>query len=335
MTSPSEILSQDEVDALLKGVNGDAEEPAEVEQDASGVRPYDLANPERTVRGRMPTLEIINDRFTRLVRLGLTNFMRRSPDVTTGPVKVQKFGEFTRNLVVPTNLNVVQIKSLRGTGLIVFEPNLVFSVVDNLFGGDGRYHVRIEGRDFTPTERRIIERLLEVVIHEYQNAWAPVHALELEFVRSEMNTQFANIASAGELVVTSSFAVELGNAGGNIHICLPYAALEPLRDVLANVRTGAEAEIDQRWMHMLTRQVQLAEVQLTAPLANVKFKIGDLMKLKAGDVISVDLNETVMAEVEGVPILQCRYGTSAGKYALKVDRVMPVSNNDLSPSNGE
>jgi flagellar motor switch protein FliM len=325
MTSPNEILSQDEVDALLKGVNG---EPAESEAAESafedGVRAYDFDNPERIVRGRLPTLEIINDRFARLARMGLYNLMRQNPDVTPGQVKVQKFADFKRNLVVPTNLNIVQVKPLRGMGLVVFDPALVMAVVDTLFGGDGRFHVRVEGRDFTAVEQRIIERLLGVVLEEYTRAWEPVFGLSLEFVRSEMNTQFANIASAGELVVTSSFTVDMGSVSGAIHVCIPYSTLEPIRDILASLRSGGEADADQRWLKQLSKQVQLAEVQLSAPLARVPATMGDLMKMKAGDVIPFELSPNIVAEVEGVPILDCRFGTSGGRYALKVNRVMAV-----------
>src|SRR3954470_7326354 len=158
----AELLSQEEVDALLKGVTGEVDEPKD-DLDPSGIRPYNLATQERIVRGRMPTLEIINDRFARLLRIGMFNFMRRSPEISVGGVKVTKYSEFIRNLVVPTNLNVVHMKPLRGSCLFIFDPSLVFAVVDNLFGGDGRFHSRVEGRDFTLTEQRIIQKMLLVV----------------------------------------------------------------------------------------------------------------------------------------------------------------------------
>lgn len=165
-----DILSQDEVDALLRGVSGTSEAD---DAHIAPVRPYDIGRQERIVRGRMPTLEIINERFARNLRIGLFNFIRRNAEISVGPVRVQKYSEFIRNLVVPTNLNLVHVKPLRGTGLLIFDPDLVFLVVDNMFGSDGRYHVRVEGRDFTPTEQRIIRRMLDVVFTEYQKAWEP------------------------------------------------------------------------------------------------------------------------------------------------------------------
>jgi len=187
-----DILSQEEVDALLRGVTGETEE-ASTEQDTGGVRTYDIGRQERIVRGRMPTLELIHERFARLFRIGLYNFMRRSAEISINPIKVQKYSDFIRNLVVPTNLNVVHAAPLRGSELVIVEPTLVFQVVDHLFGGNGQIHTRIEGRDFTPTEQRVIMRILDVVFAEFEKAWATVYPLKYEYVRSEMNTQFANI----------------------------------------------------------------------------------------------------------------------------------------------
>src|SRR3954471_2692215 len=225
------FLSQEEVDALLKGVNGDQDD-AQAPEEVAGVRTYNLATQERIVRGRMPTLEIINERFARLLRIGLFNFVLRTPEISVGPVRVVKYSEFVRNLVVPTNLNLVHCKPLRGTALLIFNPELVHMVIDNLFGGNGQFHTRVEGRVFTQTEQRIIRRMLEVVIEDLERAWAPVHPLKLEYIRSEMNTQFANIATPNEVVVVTTFNIELGNAGGEFHICMPYSMIEPLRDTL-------------------------------------------------------------------------------------------------------
>src|SRR5438552_3401524 len=255
------FLSQDEVDALLKGVNGDQDE-IQAPEDISGVRPYNLATQERIVRGRMPTLEIINERFARLLRIGLFNFLRRSAEVSVGSVRVSKYSEFIRNLVVPTNLNLVHMKPLRGTALIVFDPGLVFLLVDNLFGGDGRFHTRVEGRDFTQTEQRIIQRVLNIVFETYAKSWEPVYPLEFEFIRTELNTQFANIATPNEVVVTTTFTVELGSVSGEMHFCTPYSMIEPIRDTLTSSLQGEALEVDKRWIRLMTQQIQVAEVEL-------------------------------------------------------------------------
>jgi flagellar motor switch protein FliM len=319
-----EFLSQDEVDALLRGVSGE-QESAPAAEAGDGPRLYNLATQERIVRGRMPTLEIINERFARQLRIGLFNFMRRSPEISIGPVRVIKYGEFIRNLVVPTNLNIVQVRPLRGSGLFIFDPSLVFTVVDNLFGGDGRFHTRVEGRDFTPTEQRIIQRLLGVVFEEYQKAWHPVHPLKFEYVRSEMHTQFANIATPTEIVVATTFTVELGSAGGDFHICLPYSTIEPIRDVLYSPLQADHAEPDTRWLRMLSKQVQVAEVELVARLSEIPVKVRGLVGLKPGDVIPLDMPSSIVASVDGVPVFECKYGTLNGQYAIKVEKILTVT----------
>ena len=331
---PGDFLSQDEVDALLRGVNGE-EESNDSAKDEEEVRSYNLAKQERIVRGRMPTLEIINERFARLLRIGLFNFMRRSPEISVGTVKVLKYNEFIRNLVVPTNLNVVSFKPLRGNALFIFDPSLVFAVIDNLFGSDGRFHTRVEGRDFTQTEQRIIARMLDVTFAEYTKSWAPVYPIKPEYIRSEMHTQFANIATPSEIVVTSTFTIELGSAGGSLHICIPYSTMEPIRDLLYSSMQGDQAEPDKRWLKMLKKQVQLADVDLVAKLAETRLTIADITHLQIGDVIPIDIAKTVIAAVDNVPVFECSYGTNNGQYAIRVEKTLaiPPSDNQLDDNN--
>ena len=314
-----DFLSQEEVDALLKGVTGDSDDtPAE--DDTGVIKGYDLGRQERIVRGRMPTLELINERFARYLRIGLFSYMHRSTEISVGPIKVQKYSEFIRNLVVPTNLNLIQAKPLRGTGLIVFDPNLVFLVVDNMFGGDGRFHTRVEGRDFTATEQRIIQGILGVVFEEYQKAWAPIHPLKFEYVRSEMNTQFANIATPSEVVVSVTFTIELSGTTAEMHFCLPYSMVEPIRDVLYSTMHSEQASSDKRWTGTLTRQLQTAEVELVATLGNTSVTFGDIVNMKVGDIIPITIDPQVPVAINGVPVVECRYGIRNGQYALKIER---------------
>ncbi|MES2319304.1 MAG: flagellar motor switch protein FliM [Pseudomonadota bacterium] len=315
------FLSQEEVDALLKGVNGDQDDAAAPEE-AAGVRTYNLATQERIVRGRMPTLEIINERFARLLRVGLFNFLRRSAEISVGSVRVSKYSEFIRNLVVPTNLNLVHMKPLRGTALMVFDPGLVFLLVDNLFGGDGRFHTRVEGRDFTQTEQRIILRILDIVFEAYTKSWEPVFPVEFEYIRSEMNTQFANIATPNEVVVSSTFTVELGSVSGQIHFCMPYSMIEPIRDALTSSLQGEALEIDKRWIRLMTQQIQIAEVELVATLGTGRASFDDILNFKVGDIIPLVVSEQIQATVDGVPVMDCTYGVLNGQYALKVEKLL-------------
>ena len=315
------FLSQEEVDALLKGVNGDQDDAA-VPEETTGIRTYNLATQERIVRGRMPTLEIINERFARLLRVGLFNFLRRSAEVSVGSVRVSKYSEFIRNLVVPTNLNLVHMKPLRGTALMVFDPGLVFLLVDNLFGGDGRFHTRVEGRDFTQTEQRIILRILDIVFEAYTKSWEPVFPVEFEYIRSEMNTQFANIATPNEVVVSSTFTVELGSASGQIHFCMPYSMIEPIRDALTSSLQGEALEVDKRWIRLMTQQIQIAEVELVATLGHGRASFDDILNMKVGDIIPLTVSEQIQATVDGVPVMDCTYGVLNGQYALKVEKLL-------------
>jgi flagellar motor switch protein FliM len=315
-----DFLSQDEVDALLKGVTGETDEPEESQGEGSDIRAYNIGTQERIVRGRMPTLELVNERFARSLRIGLFNYMHRNAEISVGPIRVQKYSEFIRNLVVPTNLNLVVAKPLRGTALFVFDPNLVFLVVDNMFGGDGRFHTRVEGRDFTATEQRIIQGLLGVVFAEYSKSWKPVHEINFEYVRSEMNSQFANIATPSEIVVSTTFTLEFGGATADMHICFPYSMLEPIRDLLYSTMQSDQLSSDKRWIGTLRKQLQGAEVELVAHLGSGKITLGQILKLKAGDVIPLNISERIEAMVDNVPLMECTYGQQNGQYALKLER---------------
>ena len=320
-----QILSQDEVDALLQGITGESQKLEQEQVEEGAIRNYDLASQERIVRGRMPTMEIINERFARNIRTGLFNFIRKSPEISIGSIKVQKYSAFLREIVVPTNFNIVSVRPLRGSGLIVCDPTLVFAVIDALFGGAGKYHTRIEGRDFSPTEQRIIKRLVDVVTSEYKKAWSGIYPLELEYQRSEMQPQFANIATPSEIVVATSFTLEVGDTTGTIHFCIPYATLEPIRDVLYSTIQGDASEPDKRWVNLIKQQIQSANVELIAELAQAPATVEQLLSFKVGDFIELDLHQAIQAKVVGVPVFDCHYGTSNGKYALKVNQLLTNS----------
>ena len=320
-----QILSQDEVDALLQGITGESQKQEKEETPSGGIRDYNLASQERIVRGRMPTLEIINERFARNIRLGLFNFIRKSPEVAIGAITVQKYSAFLRDIVVPTNFNIVSVRPLRGSGLIVCEPTLVFAVIDSLFGGIGKFQTRIEGRDFSPTEMRIIQRLVDLIVGEYKKAWASIYPLELDYQRSEMQPQFATIAAPGEIIVATSFTLEIGESTGTIHFCIPYATLEPIRDVLFSSMQGDTQEPDRRWLNLLKQEIQSAQVELVAELATAPATVEQLLAFKPGDFIELDLHPNIEVNVAGVPVLECHYGTSNGRYALKVDHLLTTA----------
>lgn len=325
-------LSQDEVDALLQGVTGDTDAIYVPPPAPEGLPTYNFGTDDRIVRSRMHTLEVINERFARHLRSSLLTFMRRNADISVGAVQIQKYGDFIRHLPVPSNINLLHMKPLRGTALFVFDPKLVFLVVDNLFGSDGRYHFRIEGRDFTPTEQRIIKRLLNLALDSYGSAWQPVYPLDFEYVRSEMQAKLANIVAPNEVVINTTFHIEFGPIGGALNVCIPYSMIEPIRDLLSNPLQD-EIEVDKRWVKQLSQQVQSADVELRAHFLTLQSSIGQLLKLQVGDVLPVEIPQTIVAKVNGVPVMDCGYGTSKNHYALRVQKMIHHQDSDSSKEN--
>lgn len=314
----SDLLSQDEIDALLHGVDDVEEEEVEVAEVDSSAIEYDFSSQDRIVRGRMPTLEIVNERFARHMRVSLFNMMRRSAEVSINGIQMIKFGEYIHTLFVPTSLNMVRFRPLKGTGLITMEARLVFILVDNFFGGDGRYHAKIEGREFTPTERRIIQMLLKLIFEDYKEAWAPVMDVSFEYLDSEVNPAMANIVSPTEVVVISSFHIELDGGGGDFHVALPYSMLEPIRELLdAGVQSDKE-DTDLRWSKALRDEMMDVKVEISATLLDVELPLQQVMELEAGDIIPIEMPEHVVMFVEDLPTFRTKMGRSRENVALQV-----------------
>ncbi len=311
-----DLLSQDEIDALLHGVDeGDIETEDEIDSD--GVKNYDLTSQDRIVRGRMPTLEMINERFARYTRISLFNLLRRNADVASGGVQILKFGEYIHTLYVPTSLNLVKIRPLRGTCLFILDAKLVFKLVDNFFGGDGR-HAKIEGREFTPTEIRIVQMVLEQVFVDMKEAWNAVMKVDFEYTGSEVNPAMANIVSPSEVVVVSTFHIELDGGGGDMHVALPYSMIEPIREVLdAGVQSDVD-DVDERWITALQQDILDARIPLNAAVVKQKVTLGRLSKLKPGDIIPVEMPEDVTVTANGIPIFRAKVGQCNEHLALKI-----------------
>ncbi|MGL4458138.1 MAG: flagellar motor switch protein FliM, partial [Plesiomonas shigelloides] len=280
----SDILSQDEIDALLHGVD-DVVDDAPEQPKSQGVKAFDFSSQDRIVRGRMPTLELINERFARHMRISLFNMMRRTAEVSINSVQMLKFGEYVHTLFVPTSLNMVRFRPLKGTALITLEARLVFILVENFFGGDGRFPNKVEGREFTPAERRIIQMLLKLIFGDYKEAWGPVMDVEFDYLDSEVNPAMANIVSPTEVVVVSSFHIELDGGGGDVHITMPYSMLEPIRELLDAGVQGDKSDTDMRWGKALREEIMEINVDLRAKLLDVDLTLRDLMNMKAGDII--------------------------------------------------
>ncbi|WP_415893369.1 flagellar motor switch protein FliM [Neptuniibacter sp. PT8_73] len=316
--SVKDLLSQDEIDALLHGVDdGDVETSEDAEVEEGDVRGYDLASHERIVRGRMPTLEMVNERFARYTRISLFNLLRRAADVTVGGVQVMKYGDYIHTLYVPTSMNLIRVNPLRGTALFIMDAKLVFKLVDNFFGGDGR-HAKIEGREFTPTETRLIHKALEQFFIDLEEAWAPVKELAFEHLGHEMNPAMANVINPTEVVVVSTFQVDLEGGSGEFHVAMPYSMLEPIRDLLVSGFQNSEDEKDERWQIALQRDILMAGLPLEMTLAQQDMTLRDVLELEAGDVIPIELPETFELKANKVPVYNCTMGVSRGNLAVKI-----------------
>ena len=311
-----DLLSQDEIDALLHGVD-DGLVQTETAAEPGSVKSYDLTSQDRIVRGRMPTLEMINERFARYTRISMFNMLRRSADVAVGGVQVMKFGEYVHSLYVPTSLNLVKIKPLRGTALFILDAKLVFKLVDNFFGGDGR-HAKIEGREFTPTELRVVRMVLEQAFVDLKEAWQAIMEVNFEYMNSEVNPAMANIVGPSEAIVVSTFHIELDGGGGDLHVTMPYSMIEPVREMLD---AGFQSDLDdqdERWSKALREDVLDVSVPLSATVARRQLRLRDILHMQPGDVIPIELQDELVMRANGVPSFKVKLGSHKGNLALQV-----------------
>ncbi|MBC3304454.1 flagellar motor switch protein FliM [Pseudomonas cedrina] len=316
-----DLLSQDEIDALLHGVD-DGLVQTETAAEPGSVKSYDLTSQDRIVRGRMPTLEMINERFARYTRISMFNMLRRSADVAVGGVQVMKFGEYVHSLYVPTSLNLVKIKPLRGTALFILDAKLVFKLVDNFFGGDGR-HAKIEGREFTPTELRVVRMVLEQAFIDLKEAWQAIMEVSFEYINSEVNPAMANIVGPSEAIVVSTFHIELDGGGGDLHVTMPYSMIEPVREMLD---AGFQSDLDdqdERWVKALREDLLDVDVPLSATVARRQLRLRDILHMQPGDIIPVELPEEMIMRANGVPSFKVKLGSHKGNLALQV--VEPIN----------
>ena len=331
-----DVISQAEVDALMLGVL-----PDDVHAGAGGTRrsgqapaqqvplqvplqgdvqPFDVASLEHIVRGRMPTLEIINERFARHLHAGLLELTGQSAAISAGQVTVQKYSAFASTLGVPSNCNVVAIRPLRGNGMLVCDPMLISAVIDLLYGGSGRLLGRLDGRAFSDSEQRALNRLVGVITEGYNRAWRGICPLELVHLRSEVQPELANIAVPGERVMTTSFQLEIGEASGEIHFCFPCVTMEPVRDILHSTTQPDFTQADRRWVNQLTREIQSVEVTLVAQLAVLDTTVAQLVSMKAGDFIGLKVEPLISAMVDGMPVFGCQYGTVNARHAIRINQ---------------
>ncbi|MFO7324132.1 MAG: flagellar motor switch protein FliM [Pseudomonadota bacterium] len=317
----NEILDQDAIDALLDGLNeGSVDTRPQEPEDPAAVRVYDFSTQTRIVRGRMPTLEMINERLARSLRTSLFRMLRRSPEVEVLGISTPKYADYVPTLKVPTSLNQIRFHPLTGTGLLIFEAGLIFTIIDALFGGRGR-HAKIEGREFTLTEEQILGMLLGEVIEGMESAWAPVFEGRVEHIGSEMNPHFANIVSPTEIVVVSRLRVDLDGRGGEIHVTLPYAMIEPIKDTLRAGMKTDRIDSGERWSQLLRNELEEATVDLVARVGTAELPLRSLLAMKPGDIIPCDFDGTATVFSDGIELFRGELGQSRGRHVVRVDRM--------------
>jgi flagellar motor switch protein FliM len=312
----AEILEQAEIDALVNGVRSGAVD-TEPRRSDGVAKEYDFATQTRIVRGRMPTLEMINERVARALRMSIFGMLRRTPDISVQGVSTCKYAEYVSTLAVPTSLNQIRFLPLSGTGLMIFEAKLIFAMIDVFFGGTGR-HVKIEGRDFTPTENKMIELLMEQVVTATQDAWTAVLPAKIELINREMNPNFANIVSPTEIVVVSRLRIEFEGRGGEVHLTLPYSMLEPLKDTLRAGMQSDRADREEKWSQLLRNELEESEVDIVTRLGTAHTTLGKLIDMRAGDVIPIEFDGQATVLADGIPLFWGELGQQRGQQVVRV-----------------
>lgn len=320
--SVKDLLSQDEIDALLHGVDdGDVDTSDDEAGDSDlgeGVERYDLANQDRIVRARMPTLEMINERFARYSRNSFFNLLRKGVDVTVDGIQVMKYSDYLSTLYVPTSMNLMRMEPLKGTALLIFDAKMVYRVVDQFFGGDGR-HAKIEGREFTGTEMRIVNKIIEEAFKDLSESWRQVHPIQFELVGSEMNPAMANVVTGNDVVVVSSFQIDMEGGTGEMQVVIPYAMLEPIKGIIHSGMVDQKRSQDNVWHQTIQKDLGKAPVGLNLKVLERQLSLREVMQLQAGDVIPVEMPEHTTLEINAVPIYNCQLGQSHGNLAVRIN----------------
>lgn len=318
------ILSQDEVDALLKGVeSGEIDTESASQKDIEGIRPYDFTSQEKIIRGRMPGLEMANEAFTRLFRTSLSNLLMKFIDVSTQGLEIIKFGDFIKTIPVPSSINIFKMTPLKGCALLVVEAPLVFAFVEFFFGGSSAENVKSEGRAFTPIEGRVIQRIVKIALQDMQESWKGITHVEPELIGMEINPQFVTIVTPAEIVIKIDVLVEIENFSGKMFFCIPYSTVEQIKEKLYSGIHGDKLEADQRWTKLLRESLRETQVDVSVELAKIRMTFQDIMNFEEGNVINLgkSINDELVVNVEGVPKFWGIPGISRGNQAVKITRL--------------
>lgn len=324
------ILSQDEVDALLRGISGGEIETEVIDlQGPSDVMTYDLTSQDRIIRGRMPTLEMTNEKFARMFRTTLSSLLRKVTSVNAISTDMVKFGEYLKSIPVPTSMHLFKLEPLRGSALIIVESKIIFMLVDIIFGGSGRSAFKIEGREFTAIESNIIKKVVLSALGDLEKAWQSLIGLKLTYQRSEINPQFVQLVPPTDVVIVSNFEIEVEFSSGTISVCIPYSTLEPLRDRLQAGYQSEQLEVDKTWISRFKGGLLASKIDLTARLGSTEINAGEIISLKKGDVVPLSqfILDPINVYVEGVLKFKGRPVIYKGNQAIQVLQI--ISNDEV------
>lgn len=325
----AQVLSQDEVDALLSAVNDDSDADASAdfddeydEEESDNIQPYDLTNQDRVIRGRMPILEIIYERFIRSFRVSLSNSLRKISTISMISTDLLKFGEFVNTLPIPSCMCIMRFNELRGPALLVFESKLAYAIIDSYFGGTDRPFTKIEGKEFTSIELSFMKRVMDMAIADLEEAWAPVHKIDCQYMRTEINPQFVGVVPPSDVIITTTFEVEFESASGTIMVVIPYSTIEPIKQKLSSSYQSENDTVDSLWTQSMHEHVSDTETVAVVKLGDTTMSVGDLVALQEGDIIPLqqEVSGELSIEIQGVKKLCCLAGEYKGSRAVQITK---------------
>ncbi len=335
----AQVLSQDEVDALLNAVSDEDDDLLGSDGDLDSfddsddnIQDYDLTNQDRVIRGRMPILEIIYERFIRSFRVSLSNSLRKISTISMISTDLLKFGEFVNTLPIPSCMSIMRFNELRGPALLVFESKLAYAIIDSYFGGTDRPFTKIEGKEFTQIELSFMRKVMDMAISDLEDAWAPVHRIDAQYLRTEINPQFVWVVPPSDVIIVTTLEVEFESASGTIMIVVPYSTIEPIKQKLSSSFQTDNDMADSIWTQAMNEHIKDAVARLTVKLGETEMTVGDLITLQEGDIIPLtqEASGEVSLLVEGIEKMKCLIGVHKGNRAIQITEL--VSNGRFKKS---
>ena len=320
----SQMLSQEEVNALLKGVSEGEIEMGQEEEvcDPSAVRSYDLTSQDGIVKGRIPAMEMTAEKFARIFRVTLMSLLRKVVNINTSSVDMIKYGEFLQTVLLPASLHIFRMDPLKGSALFVVESQVIFTWIDIIFGGSGRETFKVEGREFTNIENNLVKKVVLSALSDLEKAWKLLVNLNIVYQGSEINPRFAQIVALGDVVIVMKFEVEMEFSSGIMTLCIPYSTIEPIREKLQTGYLSEKLEVDEKWTIRFEEGLKLSNVNLSVELGSAELSGREIINLKKGDVILLDrcCSDSLDIYIEGVHKFKGRPGIYKGNRAVQISQ---------------